>query len=76
VVSSYYIYLTHEPIMHTLHPIETKLFKSFEAGNVGYFVLKFFLFGLLLASIYVASWIVMRFERANTFQKLNKFLFH
>jgi peptidoglycan/LPS O-acetylase OafA/YrhL len=69
-VSSYYIYLTHQPIIQIFHPIETKLFKIIEGGNVAYFVLKFILFGILLASIYVASWIVMRFERANTFQKL------
>jgi flagellar biogenesis protein FliO len=62
--------------MHAFHPIETKLFKTVGTGNVGYFVLKFLLFGLLLALIYVASWIVMRFERANAFQKLHKFLFH
>ena len=74
-VSSYYIYLTHEPIMHAFHPIETKLFKSVGTGDVGYFVLKFLLFGLLLALIYVASWMVMRFERANAFQKFHKFLF-
>jgi flagellar biogenesis protein FliO len=61
--------------MHAFHPIETKLFKTVGTGDVGYFVLKFLLFGLLLALIYVASWIVMRFERANAFQKFHKFLF-
>lgn len=74
-ISSYYIYLTQEPVIQAFRAIETKLFNSVKAGNVSYLVLKLLLFGLLLASIYMASWIVMRFERTNTFQKFHKFLF-
>ncbi|KJH70617.1 acyltransferase family protein [Aliterella atlantica] len=61
-VWSYYIYLTHEPFIRALRRIVLKLFS--EGINLSTGTASVLIFGLTIALVYVASWLIQKFDRS------------
>lgn len=59
---SYYIYLTHQPFTRVFRGIEIKLLTA--DANIFSGLVSLTLFGLTIASVYIASWLVMKFDRS------------
>lgn len=59
---SYYIYLTHQPFTRVFRGIEIKLLTA--DTNIFSGLVSLTLFGLTIASVYIASWLVMKFDRS------------